>query len=132
MKGNKQIEVVKFNFEDLIVYQKSLDFVDHVYNTCENFPKKEQYILSSQYIRAANSIALNISEGAGASDAQFNRYLQIALDSTRECVVCSTIALRRKYISDEEDKIARLKLAEFSKMITSLQKRIKNRLTTKT
>ncbi len=82
------MQEVKFNFEDLIVYQKSLDFVDLVYDTCDKFPKMETYILVSQYIRAANSIALNISEGAGASDAQFNRYLQIALDSTRECVVC--------------------------------------------
>jgi hypothetical protein len=73
------MQEVKFNFEDLIVYQKSLDFVDLVYNTCDEFPKMEAYILVSQYIRAANSIALNISEGAGASDAQFNRYLQLAL-----------------------------------------------------
>ncbi|WP_438711536.1 four helix bundle protein [Aquimarina muelleri] len=121
------MQEVKFNFEDLIVYQKSLDFVDLVYDTCDKFPKMETYILVSQYIRAANSIALNISEGAGASDAQFNRYLQIALDSTRECVVCSTIATRRKYISDGQNKNTRIKLAELSKMITSLQKHLKNK-----
>jgi four helix bundle protein len=121
------MQEVKFNFEDLIVYQKSLDFVDLVYNTCDKFPKKETYILASQYIRAANSIALNISEGAGASDAQFNRYLQMALDSTRECVVCSTIATRRKYISGDQNKNVRIKLAELSKMITSLQKHLKNK-----
>lgn len=121
------MQEVKFNFEDLIVYQKSLDFVDLVYDTCDKFPKMETYILVSQYIRAANSIALNISEGAGASDAQFNRYLQIALDSTRECVVCSTIATRRKYISDDQNKNTRIKLAELSKMITSLQKHLKNK-----
>ncbi|MBP2830641.1 four helix bundle protein [Aquimarina sp. U1-2] len=123
---------VKFSFEDLIVYQKSLDFVDIVYDICEKFPKREQYVLSSQYIRAANSIALNIAEGAGASDAQFNRYLQIALNSSRECVVCTTIAHRRNYISEEKNKKIRIQLAELSKMITSLQKRIKNRLKLKT
>ncbi len=94
------MEEVKFNFENLIVYQKSLDFIDMVYNICSKFPKTETYILTSQYLRAANAIALNIAEGAGSSDAQFNRYLQIALDSTRECVVCSTIAYRRKYIQE--------------------------------
>ncbi|MEW7280044.1 four helix bundle protein [Aquimarina sp. 2201CG1-2-11] len=121
------MEEVKFNFENLIVYQKSLDFIDLVYHTSEKFPKMETYILSSQYIRAANSIALNISEGAGNTNAQFNRYLQIALDSTRECVVCSTIVLRRKYISSEQNKLARSQLAELSKMITSLQKHLKNK-----
>ncbi len=121
------MEEVKFNFEDLIVYQKALDFVDLVYNTCEQLPKQEIYRLSSQYIRAANSVAMNISEGSGNTDAQFNRYLQMAIDSVRECVVCSTIAKRRKYISENENKIARLKLAELSKMITSLQKHLKNK-----
>ncbi|WP_298544036.1 four helix bundle protein [uncultured Aquimarina sp.] len=33
------MEDVKFNFEDLTVYQKALDFVDMVYDTCEKFPK---------------------------------------------------------------------------------------------
>ncbi|MBQ0733700.1 four helix bundle protein [Aquimarina celericrescens] len=123
------MQEIKFSFEDLIVYQKSLDFVDFVYNVCESFRKEEIYRLSSQYIRAANSIALNISEGSGNTDAQFNRYLQIALDSTRECVVCSTIATRRNYISKEIDDDARVKLAELSKMITSLQKYLKKKNT---
>ncbi len=121
------MEEVKFNFEDLIVYQKALDFVDLVYNTCEQLPKQEMYRLSSQYIRAANSVAMNISEGSGNTDAQFNRYLQMAVDSVRECVVCSTIAKRRKYISENQNKLARLRLAELSKMITSLQKHLKNK-----
>lgn len=122
------MEDVKFNFENLIVYQKSLDFIDMVYDICSKFPKIETYILTSQYLRAANAIALNIAEGAGSSDAQFNRYLQIALDSTRECVVCSTIALRRSYIKEKQDRITRIQLAELSKMITSLQKHIKSKL----
>lgn len=123
------MEEVKFNFEDLIVYQKALDFVDLTYETCEEFPKQELYRLSSQYIRAANSVALNISEGSGNTDAQFNRHLQMAIDSVRECVVCSTIAKRRNYISENQNKIARLRLAELSKMITSLQKHLKNKKT---
>ncbi|WP_109437169.1 MULTISPECIES: four helix bundle protein [Aquimarina] len=121
------MEEVKFNFEDLIVYQKALNFVDLVYNTCEKFPSVETYGLSSQYIRAANSVALNIAEDSGNTDAQFNRYLQIAIDSVRECIVCSTIANRRRYISENENKTTRLRLAELSKMITSLQKHLKNK-----
>ncbi len=119
------MEEVKFTFENLTVYQKSLDFV---YDTFEKFPKREMYVLVSQCIRAANSIVLNISEGAGASDVQFNRYLQIALDSTRECVVCSTITKRRKYITENHDHKTRIQIAELSKMITSLQKYIRSKL----
>ena len=77
--------------------------------------------------RAANSIALNISEGSGSSDAMFNKYLQTAIDSVRECVTCATIAFRRKYINEEINYNFRVQLAELSKMISSLQKYIKNK-----
>ncbi len=95
---------VKFNFEDLKVYRKALDFVDMVYDITEKFPKNEKYGLTSQYTRAAQSIALNIAEGAGDSDAQFNRFIQIAKGSIKECIVCSTIAKRQNFISQKEDK----------------------------
>ena len=79
---------VKFKFEDLKVYQKAIEFVDLIYLTCESFPENEKYRLSSQFIRASVSIALNIAEGSSDTDKQFNRYLQSAIDSINECVVC--------------------------------------------
>ena len=51
-----------FNFEKLIVYQKALDYVDLVYEITEKFPSYELYALSSQFRRAAYSIALNTGE----------------------------------------------------------------------
>lgn len=115
----------KFNFEELKVYQKALDFVDATYTLTKTFPKDELYGLTSQYKRAAVSISLNIAEGAGDTNAQFNRYLQVAWDSVKECVVCSTIARRQQYISEKDDKTTRLQLEELAKMIVSLQKYLK-------
>ncbi|WP_299766712.1 four helix bundle protein [uncultured Dokdonia sp.] len=115
-----------FNFEKLNVYQKSLDFVDEIYVLVKKFPKEELYGLSSQYKRAALSISLNIGEGQGSSDAQFNRYLNITLDSLKECVVCSTVARRQNYISEQEDYQSREKLQELAKMIQGIKKFIKN------
>jgi four helix bundle protein len=109
-----------FNFEKLIVYQKSLDYVDFVYTITNDFPKAESFSLTSQFIRAAISISLNIAEGAGESNAQFKRYLNISRGSIRECIVCSTIAGRRKYISKEIENSSRDKLTELSKMISGL------------
>jgi len=120
---------VKFAFEDLKVYQKALEFVDIAYDVSSEFPKQEQYGLTSQLNRAAVSVALNIAEGAGDTDAQFNRFLQIAIDSVKECVVCSTIARRRKYIKETKDKEIRIRLEELSKMISGLQKYLKNKST---
>jgi four helix bundle protein len=115
-----------FNFEDLKVYQKALDFVDIVYDLTKTFPKQEQYNLTSQFNRAAVSIALNIAEGHGDSNAQFNRFLQIARDSVNECVVCTSIAFRRGYIIKENNEQHRVLLSELAKMISGLTKYLKS------
>ena len=117
---------VHFNFEDLKVYQKALDFTDIVYHLTKSFPKIEQYNLNSQFNRAAVSIALNIAEGHGDSNAQFNRFLQIAKDSVNECVVCNTIAFRRGYITKENNDNHRVLLSELAKMLTGLTKYLKS------
>ena len=123
------MENVKFAFEDLKVYEKALDLVDLAYDTSANFPKQELYGLISQLNRTSVSIALNIAEGSGETDPQFNRFLQIAVNSVKECVVCSTIAKRRKYITEAEDNKIRIRLEELSKMISGLQKYLKNKST---
>lgn len=117
-----------FNFEDLKIYQKAIDFGEYVNNQINTFPKEETYRLSSQFIRAADSIANNIAEGSGSSDAQFNRYLQIAWDSAHECVVCSTKAYLRKFISETQNEQNRGNIEELSKMITSFKNHLKKRM----
>ena len=114
------MEETRYKFEELQVYQKSLDFVDMVYSLTKTFPPDERFRLTSQYIRASISVSLNISEGAGDTNSQFQRFLKIALGSINECVVCSTIALRQGFITNEQDMAARKKLVEMSKMFTSL------------
>jgi four helix bundle protein len=118
---------LRFKFEDLKVYQKALDFVDFAYDVSDKFPNTERYGLISQFTRASLSIALNIAEGSADTDKQFHRFLQMALDSLNECVVCSTVAKRRNYITKALDYDVRLKLVELSKMITSLKKYLNNK-----
>ena len=119
---------IKFNFEDLKVYQKALDFINETYAQTEKFPKDENYALRSQFRRASISIALNIAEGAGDSNPQFNRFLNITSGSIKECVVCSTISKRLNYIDEQADYNNRLKLEELSKMTSSLQKYLKSNI----
>ena len=119
------MEKVHFSFEDLKVHQKALDFTDYAYSLTAKFPQSELYGLTSQFNRAAVSITLNTSEGSGDTDAPFHKYLQVADDSLRECVTCSTIAFRRGYISFEENQKTRVLLLEIFKMIKSLQKYLK-------
>ncbi|NCT17417.1 MAG: four helix bundle protein [Flavobacteriaceae bacterium CG_4_8_14_3_um_filter_34_10] len=111
-----------FSFEDLIVYQKAIEFAEIVNQLIQKFPKHEMFNLYSQFQRAVDSIGYNIAEGSSGSAANFNRYLQIAWESTHESVCASTKARLRNYITFEEDEKNRKRLTEISKMLTLLKK----------
>lgn len=115
----------KFNFENLIVYQKALDYVDLVYLLTDKFPKDEIFGLTSQFKRAANSIALNIGEGSGGTKNEFANFIRISYRSMEECVVCTTLAHRRKFINEKQLMESRTKLLEIAKMLSGLRKSIK-------
>ena len=116
-----------FKFEDLKVYQKAMDFGELVDVLVKDFPNHELYALSSQFRRAADSIALNIAEGYPGSDAQFVKHINHAIYSANECVSCSTKAKRRFYISFEQNEENRKLISEMTKMMSSLRKKILER-----
>ncbi len=111
-------EIELFDFEKLKVYQKSLDLIDNIYDVADQFPAKETYNLALQFKRAANSISLNIGEGSGSSRKEFIKFLSISRRSLRECVVCTTLAFRRKYIDEKTQSTLRNQLTEISKMLS--------------
>jgi four helix bundle protein len=72
-------------FEDLVVWQKAHQLVLEVYRLTREFPRSEIYGLSSQFRRAAVSVAANIAEGfkkRGKADKL--RFLNIAQGSLEE------------------------------------------------
>jgi four helix bundle protein len=73
-------------FEDLLVWQKAHAFVLIAYNLSGAFPKHELYGLTSQFRRAAVSIASNIAEGFRRRNAADKvRFFNIAQGSLAEC-----------------------------------------------
>src|SRR5690348_13881433 len=92
-----------FKFEKLLVWQKTLDLATEIDAITRNFPKQELYVLVSQIKRAADSVSLNIAEGStGQSNAEFKRFLSIALRSDIEVVGCLFLASRHKLINDDD------------------------------
>ncbi len=92
-----------FKFENLIVWQKAMELGELINSIAANFPPFELYNLSSQIRRAADSIALNISEGSIVqSQAEFQKFLGYSIRSLAEVVTCLYKAKNRKYISDKE------------------------------
>ncbi|WP_293301353.1 four helix bundle protein [Pedobacter sp. UBA4863] len=91
-----------FKFEKLKVWQKALDLADEIDQLTKTFPKDENYVLSPQIKRAADSISLNIAEGStGQSNAEFIRFLRYALRSDVEVVGCLHLAKRRNYLTEK-------------------------------
>jgi four helix bundle protein len=94
---------MSFKFEKLIIWQLAMDFAEEINLLSESFPKREVYNLSSQIQRAADSIALNISEGSiEQSTPEFKRFLNYSLRSIAEVVTCLHKAKRRNYIMQHQ------------------------------
>ena len=117
----------KFDFENLKVYQKSLEYIDFVYEITKDFPKDEIFSLTNQFRRASVSICLNIAEGSGGSKAEFNQFLKISRRTVRESIAVTEISFRRNFISTEGKKRSREFCVELSRMLSGLMKSLKNK-----
>lgn len=94
---------------DLVVWQRSLDFVESIYRITNNFPPDERFGLTSQLRRAAVSIPSNISEGAArASAKEFAQFVSIALGSATEVETQLEIAVRLKFLSEADSPVPEL------------------------
>jgi len=95
--------IMKFKFENLIIWQNAMEYGESIYQLSNKFPKEEIYNLTSQIRRAVDSIALNISEGSiGQSNLEFKKFIGFSICSLAEVVTCLHKASRRNYITQEE------------------------------
>ncbi|WKZ61580.1 MAG: four helix bundle protein [Cyclobacteriaceae bacterium] len=115
-----------FKFENLKVWQKSIELSGEISELTEKFPKKEMFVLTSQIQRASDSIALNIAEGStGQTNPEFRRFLAIALRSAIEVVCCLHIGKRRRLVNEKEFSYFYDFLTEIVKSIQALRNSIK-------
>jgi four helix bundle protein len=97
------------SFQDLRIWQESMNLTVEIYRATSGFPKHETYGLTSQMRRAAVSIPSNIAEGKGhRSDPEFVRFLFHARGSILELQTQLLIAGRLQYLSAEKaDELCR-------------------------
>ncbi len=114
-------------YEDLIVYNKALLYTKSVRDCTRSFPKEELYSLTSQFRRAADSIVLNIVEGAGDySNKEFGRFLTYSIRSGFECKGCVDIALINEFINEDQAKQLKNDANEIIAMADSLHRKVMN------
>jgi four helix bundle protein len=112
------------NFIDLTVWQKAHQFVLSVYQYTKSFPKDEIFGLTSQFRRAAVSIAANIAEGYKRSGKKDKlRFYNFSQSSLEECRYYLILARDLKYGDNKE---LENNLVEVSKMIGSYSRAIKS------
>ncbi len=110
------------NFREYDIWIDSMELVNNIYDLVGNFPKNEQYVLTSQMTRSAISIPSNIAEGASRnSEKDFARFLEIGLGSAFELEIQVRIAVKRKYISEEDNTRTIESLISLQKRISALR-----------
>ena len=92
---------IKFGFKDLLVWQKSMDYVDHVLNVTEDLAKtKRHFRLIEQLESCSSSVPQNIAEGKGRrSDKEYIQFLYISRSSLYESITLLNIFERRNWIT---------------------------------
>ena len=87
------------SYRDLLVWQKSMDFAEHVYRELRKFPQEERYALCDQLRRAVVSIPSNIAEGRGRDTSRdFAHFLTLARGSLNEVATQLELATRLGYM----------------------------------
>ena len=113
---------------DLVVWQKSVDFVTKIYMITDSYPKTEIYGLTSQLRRAAVSIPSNIAEGSARdSDKELVRFLYISRASAAEVETQLLISENLGYLESTNNKLNE-ELLDILKMLSALINKIKQRL----
>lgn len=116
---------MSFKFEKLLVWQRAMELGDHIDILTHDFPKKEIYNLSSQIRRAADSVALNISEGSiGQSNPELKKFIGYSIRSLAEVVTCLYKARNRKYITDKQFDKFYSECFELMNMLTAFKNKI--------
>ena len=110
------------NFKDLIVWQKSMEMAEAVYEATRTFPREELYGLTSQLRRAAVSVPSNIAEGqARYSTPEFQKFLSISQGSRAEVETQLLLAQRLGYITKEAIQPILTLLLDVKRLLHGLQ-----------
>jgi len=112
-------------FKDLKVWQKGIELVKEIYEITKDFPKDEQYGLSTQMRRAAVSIPSNIAEGFKRMHAkEHKQFLNIALGSCAELETQVIIAKELNYIRSDKEAILVEVIDHICGMTVNLHKKL--------
>ena len=113
------------DFKDLEVWRKSQKLTLHVYRATESSPRSELFRLTSQTRRAASSVEANLAEGCGRTQAEFARFIQIALGFNCELECHLLLARDLSMLANESHRLLLSQIEEVRRMLNALLKTIR-------
>ncbi len=110
---------------DLEVYKVAMKIGDHIWDLVDKWDYFNKDTLGKQFVKAADSIALNIAEGYGRffykENKNFNYY---SPGLAYECTSCLRKAVKRKLITKEKNLELRVLFEKYLKLINAYIKSI--------
>jgi four helix bundle protein len=119
---------MKFNFEELEVWQRAVEYADLTIDLAENLQSSRNHFrLIEQLEAAATSVAMNIAEGKGRfSKKEFAHFLYIARGSLFETVTLLKIFEKRGWTKEGQTEVMYEKAADLGKMLNNLINAVKS------
>lgn len=116
-----------FSFEDLEVWQKAVDFADHVLEILDALNSDRRHFrLVEQMEAAVTSIPMNIAEGKGRfSKKEFAQFLYFARGSVFEVVTLIGIFRRRNWVTGTQAESIRNDADQVGKTLSALANSLK-------
>ena len=109
------------SFQDLLVWQKSMDLVLDVYRITDKYPSHERFGLTSHTRKTAIPIPSNVAEGCSRRALSvYINHLNIAMGSEGELFTQLEVGRRLGYISQKDLEKPFGDLSEIGKMLNGL------------
>lgn len=111
------------SYQELIVWQKSIELVIELYKLTDEFPTSERYGLVSQIRRSAVSIPSNIAEGYTRKHRlEYLQFIRVAFGSGAELETQLIIAKKLNLVSPQTLTKTEILLHDIMKMLNGLIK----------
>lgn len=115
--------------QDLIAWQKSVEFVVDLYDATSSWPREDLYGLTSQVRRSAVSVPSNIAEGQGRfTTREFLHHLSISYGSLTEAYTQIIIANKLNYLPEKRMLLLVDRADEIGRIINGLTRKLEAKL----
>lgn len=113
---------------DLTVWRKAMDVARDVYALTDHLPRKEEFRMTAQLIRAAISIPANIGEGnARGSRKDYAYFINIARGSAAELETLLTLVVETQLAPAARVNELLSRVEEVGRMLNGLRRSLESK-----